>query len=137
MPPTEQPLCEQISYQQVAQVVKAFYKKLLVHEQLGHFFDHIDDFASHEERIVNFWWMSMGGKLDNPPKIDMIGKHFTLGIKAKDLETWLGIFSETLGENLDPEPAKRWMDKALQIAARIKQIVIDHKPMGIQIQEKQ
>ena len=137
MSSTEQPLCEQISYQQVAQVVEAFYKKLLVNEQLGHFFDHIDDFSNHEKRIIDFWWMSMGGKLDSPPKIDMIGKHFALGLKAEDLETWLGIFSETLGENLDEEPAKRWMDKAFQIAARIKQIVIDHKPMGIQIQDKQ
>ena len=135
MPITEPPLSQQISYEQVTQVVKAFYKKLMVNQQLGHFFSHINDFSEHEQRIVDFWWMSMGGQLDNPPKIDMIGKHFALGLKAEDLETWLGLLSETLGEELEDEPARRWMDKALQIGARIKQIVIEHKPMGVQIQD--
>ena len=123
------------SYEEIHRVVQAFYKKVLKHPELGLFFSHIDDFAVHEQRIVDFWWMSMGGKLDDPPKIDMIGKHFPLGIKETDLQQWLSIFSETLGEQLDGPKGLLWMDKVLLIAARLKQIVIDNQAMGIPISE--
>ncbi len=132
----DRPLCELIDYSQVANTVHLFYRKLIEHERLGKFFSNIENFEHHEKRITDFWWQSMGGKLDNPPQIDMIGKHFALGIQQQDLETWLALFSETLGETLDDAPARKWMDKALHIAARLKQIVIDHKPMGIQIRNK-
>jgi len=123
------------SYDEIRLVVHAFYNKLLTHSDLGHFFSHIDDFAEHEQRIVDFWWISMGGKLDEPPKIDMIGKHFPLGIKESDLQQWLALFSETLQEQLDGPQGLLWMDKVLLIAARLKQIVIDNQAMGVQISE--
>jgi len=123
------------SYDEIRTVVRAFYEKLMQHPELGAFFTHIDNFEEHEQRIVDFWWMSMGGKLEQPPKIDMIGKHFPLGIKAKDLEQWLALFSETLGENLEDAKAVVWMDKVMTIAARLKQIVIDNQMMGVQIGE--
>jgi len=123
------------SYDEIRQVVRAFYNKVLTHPDLGHFFSHIDDFAEHEQRIVDFWWISMGGKLDDPPKIDMIGKHFPLGIKESDLQQWLALFSETLREQLDEPKGLLWMDKVLLIAARLKQIVIDSQAMGVQISE--
>lgn len=123
------------SYDEIRSVVQSFYIKLMKHPDLGVFFDHIDDFAEHEKRIVDFWWMSMGGKLEQPPKIDMIGKHFPLGIKESHLQQWLALFSETLGENLDQAKAVFWMDKVMTIAARLKQIVIDNQAMGVQIGE--
>lgn len=128
-------LCNVINYQQIEHVVDIFYEKLINHDELGAFFKHIDDFDHHKKRISDFWWLAMGGKLDSPPKIDMIGKHFPLGIKQHHLETWLIIFSETLAEELSEETAKIWLDKALQIGARIQQIVIDHKPMGLHIND--
>jgi len=136
MPINTPALCEAVDYQQVAQVIHAFYQKLIQHPQLGPFFSHIEDFDQHEKRIVDFWWLSMGGTLEQPPKIDMIGKHFPLGIQQQDLEVWLVLFGETLGEHLEEAVAAQWMEKALQIASRIKQIVIDHHPMGVQVQDK-
>lgn len=121
------------SYDEITLVVKAFYQKATQHPQLAHFFSAIDDFADHEKRIIDFWWLSMGGKLDQPPRIDMIGKHFSLGIKDADLQIWLALFSETLGEQLDDAKARFWMDKVMTIAARMKQIIIDHQSMGVQI----
>ena len=120
-------------YEEIENVVSAFYKKVMQHPKLGHFFEHIENFAEHEKRIVDFWWISMGGSLEQPPKIDMIGKHFPLGIKQDDLETWLALFSETLGEQLTENKALFWMDKVMLIAARLKQIVIDNQAMGVQI----
>ncbi len=121
------------SYEEIGEVVHAFYQKLIVHPQLGRFFEGIDDFSEHEQRIIDFWYMSMGGKLEQPPKIDMIGKHFPLGIKEGDLQQWLALFSETLGETLSDGKARFWMDKVMTIAARMKQIIIDHQGMGVQI----
>ena len=123
-------------YTEIENVIHCFYEKLIVHPQLGHFFAHIENFAEHEKRIVDFWWISMGGKLKQPPKIDMIGKHFPLGIKQADLEIWLALFSETLEQQLNESKSIYWMDKVLIIAARLKQIVIDNQAMGVQIKEK-
>lgn len=123
------------SYEEITVVVNAFYKKVMQHPQLGHFFEHLDNFAEHEQRIVDFWWVGMGGKLEQPPKIDMIGKHFTLGIQAEDLEVWLSLFSQTLQEELTENKGKYWMDKVLTIAARLKQIVIDHKGLGVSLKQ--
>ncbi len=124
------------SYEEIHNVIHAFYEKLMQHPDLAHFFKHIEDFAEHEKRITDFWWISMGGKLEQPPKIDMIGKHFPLGIKQQDLETWLALFSETLEQQLAEEKALYWMDKVMKIAARLKQIVIDNQAMGVQIKKK-
>jgi len=124
------------TYEEIENVIHAFYAKVTGHHQLGHFFEHLDDFGEHEKRIVEFWWISMGGKLEQPPKIDMIGKHFPLGIKQQDLEVWLALFRETLGQQLAENKALIWMDKVMLIAARLKQIVIDNQMMGVQIQGK-
>jgi len=124
------------SYEEVETVIHLFYKKLMTNQQLGHFFEHLENFDEHEKRIVDFWWISMGGKLENPPKIDMIGKHFPLGIKQDDLEVWIALFSETLEQQLAENKALFWMDKVMTIAARLKQIVIDNQSMGVQIQDK-
>lgn len=121
------------SYDEITLVINAFYQKATQHPQIGHFFSHIEDFAEHEKRIIDFWFISMGGKLEQPPKIDMIGKHFALGIQDVDLQTWLSLFSETLGEQLSDAKARFWMDKVMTIAARMKQIIIDHQAMGVQI----
>jgi len=124
------------SYSEIENVIHAFYEKVIQHPTLGVFFAHIEHFSEHEKRIVDFWWISMGGKLEQPPKIDMIGKHFPLGIKQADLETWLALFSETLEQQLTENKAIFWMDKAMVIGARLKQIVIDNQAMGVQIKEK-
>ena len=126
-------LAERIGHDRINQVVHAFYQELLTDPRLGPFFETVDDFTTHEQRISDFWWQAMGGELETPtePKINMIGKHFPLGIGQEDLERWLVIFGKILGENLDEELASLWMDKALQIGARLKQIIIDHQPPGI------
>lgn len=121
------------SREEIERVVHRFYQKLIQGSQLAHFFSHIEDFSEHEQRISDFWYMSMGGRLQSPPKIDMIGKHFPLGIKSEDLQHWLALFSETLGEELPQAQALMWMDKAMTIAARMQQIVIDNQALGVPI----
>ena len=129
-------LAEQIGYDKVQHIVHSFYQQAREHAELGVFFSHIDDFKAHEQRLSDFWWQALGGQLEQGGQFDMIGKHFTLGIKDSDLEAWLVLFGRVLGENLDMGPANAWMSKALNIAARLKQIVIDHQPLGPGIKHK-
>ncbi len=124
------------SYEDIQRVVETFYAKAMTHPQIGHFFAHIENVAEHEKRIVDFWWISMGGKLQQPPAIDMIGKHLPLGVSAADLDIWLSLFSETLQQQLPENLSSQWLDKVLVIADRLKQIVIDGRPMGVQIDDK-
>ncbi len=124
------------SYAEIKNVIHVFYEKLLQHPQLASFFQHIDDFAEHEKRIADFWWISMGGQLQQPPKINMLGKHLPLAIKQADLEIWLALFSETLEQQLAENKASYWLDKVMIIAARLQQVVINKQPIGVQIKEK-
>lgn len=130
-----QTLPNQLTYPQVQQLIQAFYQQLLAHPQLSPYFSHIDDFSHHEKRITDFWWLALGGRLPQPPKIDMINKHMPLGINASDLTIWLEILDTTLDRQLTNEQAQQWKEKAHQIGTRLKQIVIEKQSTGIQIGE--
>ena len=129
------PLCEKIGRERIEQQVHAFYAKLQADEQMSHFFDHIEDFSAHEQRIADFWWTAMGGRLENPPQIDMVGKHMPLGIKDADIDQWLAYFKQTLNETMEPELADQWYHMAEGIATRLRQIVVRHEMPGVQIKE--
>lgn len=132
---TLQTLPNLLTYSQVEQVIHLFYQQLLTHPQLAPYFTHIEDISAHEQRIVKFWWLALGGRLPQPPKIDMIGKHMSLGIHHDDLSVWLNILHSTLSNHVTPTQAQQWHDKAKQIAERLKAIVIDQQTGGIQITE--
>lgn len=126
-------LADQIGYEKVQHIVQVFYRRAQAHPELGHFFSPVEDIQSHQRRLSDFWWQALGGQLDQPAQFDMIGKHFPLGIQDAELEAWLVLFAHVLGENLDLSLANAWMNKTLNVAARLKQIVIDHKPLAPQI----
>lgn len=133
MPETTTPLCQLIKPSHVKRVVQVFYSRLLQHPTLGQFFQHIENFEEHEQRIADFWWITMGGQPEPRPKIDMIGKHLPLGITENDLGIWLTIFRETVAQHIDPVAAEIWINNAEQIAQRIRQLVIQQQGPGIPI----
>jgi len=135
MPESLPPLSNQLTYHQVQQVIHAFYEQLLAHPQLSPYFSPIKDFSSHEKRIADFWWLVLGGQLQQPPRIDMINKHMALGINHNDLQIWLSILSTTLNQQLSAEQARQWKNKADQIGDRLRSIVIERQASGIQITE--
>lgn len=117
------PLCEKIGRERIEQQVHAFYIKLRAHPDLGKFFDGMDDFSEHEVRIADFWWQAMGGRLDNPPHVDMVGTHMRLGVSAADVDIWLSIFKETLYETMEQDIADSWYLMAEGIGMRLQQVV--------------
>lgn len=124
------PLCERIGRERVDRQVHAFYAKLRADAQLGPFFAHIEDFSAHERRIADFWWTAMGGRLEQPPRIDMVGRHFPLGIGDADIDRWLAYFKETLYEVMEPALAEQWYRLAEGIAARLRQVIVHGRMPG-------
>lgn len=128
------PLCEKIGRERLERVIHAFYEKLRADPELGSFFVGIEDFSEHEKRICDFWWLAMGGQVDDPPQIDMVGKHFPLGITEEALDRWLALFRQTLAEHMDMDLALQWYTMANGIAERLRDIVVRHIPPGVRIE---
>jgi hemoglobin len=129
-----QPLCDKIGRQRVEQVVRDFYQALREDPELAGFFSGIDDFTEHERRICDFWWIAMGGRVEDPPRIDMVGKHFPLGITEQALDQWLALFRRTLAGHMDMDLALQWYTMANGIAERLRDIVVRHRPPGVRIE---
>ena len=127
---TLRPLCDRISRERIRVVIHDFYERLRADAQLSHVFAHIEDFSAHEARIADFWFTAMGGRLESPPQVDMVGKHFPLGIRDADMDRWLELFRETAVDHLDLDLAQQWIFMAEGIAGRLRQIVVHHKISG-------
>lgn len=134
-------LTDQLNLKDVLRVVQRFYIKAQQHPLIGHYFDAINDFSSHEKKIAEFWWLALGGRINDlpngAPSIDMINIHIALGINAGDLKIWLGLFEQTLFEELEMDLASAWQTKLHEIANHLKALAIDGKAGGIQIKESQ
>ena len=116
-----QPLCDKIGRVRIEQVVHAFYARGRAHPALQPHFARIADFDEHEARIVEFWWMAMGGRSRRPPVHDMVGRHRALGLGEEDFSNWLELFSDTLHDILPADLAGQWLTMAQGIAARLQQ----------------
>jgi hemoglobin len=132
-------LTDQLNLNDVLRVIQRFYIKAQQHPSIGHYFEGIDNFSSHEKKISEFWWLALGGKVDDlpdgAPSIDMINIHIALSINADDLKIWLGLFEQTLFEKLEMDLASAWQIKLHEIANHLKALAIDGKAGGIQITE--
>ena len=114
-----QPLCEQIGRERLVAVINAFYDRLMADAILGHHFRALGDLEAHKTRIVDFWWIGMGGESDDPPMIDMIGKHRFLRISRSEINRWLGVFTECVRAELPEELAAQWIYLAEGIGRKL------------------
>lgn len=121
------PLCELIGRERVDAVVHAFYTKLREHADLKRYFAHIPDFAEHEARIADFWWIAMGGKVENRHAVDMVRRHHPLGLDEQAFAQWLAVFDETTHEHLPADLADAWMRMAQAIGANLKRILLTRR----------
>ncbi|GEP30784.1 hypothetical protein TPL01_19220 [Sulfuriferula plumbiphila] len=114
-----EPLCGKIGRDRVDQVIHAFYATLRTDPMLHGFFDGIADFAGHESHIADFWWVALGGTLEQPRQFDMLGRHQGLALTPAAFARWLALFGETLTEYLPIELAAQWLKMAEAIAANL------------------
>lgn len=117
---TLEPLCDKIGRERVATVVTAFYRAVDEDAVLAPFFAAVPDRAAHERRVTDFWWIAMGGWLDEPPVVNMAGIHTGRGIRDQHVARWLDVFRTTLHRELPPELAEAWATMAEGIGARLR-----------------
>ncbi|WP_018936010.1 group III truncated hemoglobin [Thioalkalivibrio sp. ALJ24] len=119
-----EPLCDKIGAEQIRAVIEEFYRRLSADPRIGHHFERIEDFEDHVRRISDFWYQNLGGRLEQPPTIDMVGKHAPLRLTEDDLQAWMEHFRATTDEMLDPAHAKEWQQLAEGIASRMRQDIL-------------
>ncbi|MFA9460193.1 truncated hemoglobin [Thiohalorhabdus methylotrophus] len=119
-----EPLCDKIGYHRVEAVVRDFYERLRADEALAPFFLPIADREAHEQKVIGYWWVAMGGRMAEPPVVDMIGAHSSLGITRSLLDRWLLLFQKTLEAHLEPELADQWRQMAEAVGDRMRAHVI-------------
>jgi hemoglobin len=119
-----EPLCDKIGYDRVAAVVHDFYRRLRADEELGPVFTAIGDREGHEAKIIAYWWLAMGGRMSEPPVVDMIGAHARVGVTEAQLQRWLTLFEATLGDHLEAELASQWAQMANAVADKLRANVV-------------
>ena len=118
-------LCDEIGRERLETVVRQFHERVLEDPVLGHHFRAIDDMETHIHRFAEFWWIGMGGISDDPPDIDMIGKHHHLRPTRSEMNRWLGLFSETLHDLLPADLATQWIAMAESISRRLRGVITE------------
>ncbi len=107
------------TFQEMNNVVKAFYAKVAVDDHLHGPFSMVDDWPHHIERLTHFWWIRFGGRPYMDVQYDPIGKHLESGFNEGLLEIWLDLFKEVLNETLSVPQALLWSEFAGRIGVAL------------------
>ncbi|PSL20979.1 group III truncated hemoglobin [Shimia abyssi] len=124
-----------ISRDDIARVVAAFYEQVRVHPGLGPVFAaHVTDWPSHEAKITRFWANAIlheRGYDGNPVKIHRDAGNVRPGM----FEPWLALFDHTLRHELTPEQARAWSALAHTIGRSLRASVVEKMqgPGGVPI----
>ena len=119
-----EPLCDKIGYDRVAAVIHDFYRRLRSDPQLGPVFTAIGEREAHEHKVIGYWWLAMGGRMSEPPVVDMIGAHARVGVTEAQLQRWLVLFGETLRDHLAEELAGQWEQMAQAVGDKLRTQVV-------------
>ena len=107
----------EISPDEIQQVVRVFYARIRQHPELGPVFGaHIDpdEWPAHEAKIADFWRNAIlreNSYSGNPMRVHLQ----TPEIKVEHFEMWLGLFDQTLSEELNPTAARAFSTLAHRI----------------------
>lgn len=107
------------TFQEMNNVVKAFYAKVAVDDHLHGPFSIVDDWPHHILRLTHFWWIRFGGRPYMDVQYDPIGKHLESGFNEGLLEIWLDLFKEVLFETLSRPQALLWSEFAEKIGVAL------------------
>mgnify|MGYP006294747063 CR=1 FL=1 len=119
-----EPLCDKIGHDRVEAVIHDFYRRLRADAELGPVFTAIGEREGHEAKVIAYWWLAMGGKMADPPVVDMLGAHARAGVSEAQLRRWLALFGETLRDHLAEELAAQWEQMAHAVGDKLRAQVI-------------
>ena len=118
------PLSERIGRDRIEAVVRDLYDRLADDPAIGHHFARIEDHEGHLRRVCDFWFLSLGGRLERPPQFDMVGRHRPLRLSHAEVDIWLAHFRAVTSARLEAAAAVEWQRLADGIAARLRQEVV-------------
>lgn len=101
------------TYDDCLLLIRKFYDKLLVDEQISHFFIQLN-LEEHIPKVADFWAFIL---IDKPGySNNMITAHAKLALTEKDLERWLELFHRTIKEYFSGEKADLATERSKLIA---------------------
>lgn len=122
-----------ITRDEIARVVAAFYALIRAHPGLGPVFAaHVTDWGPHEDKITDFWANSIlhERSYDGNP----LAVHRAAGnVRPGMFETWLGLFDLVLRTELRPDQAAAWSALAHKIGRSLRAGVVERQktPSGV------
>lgn len=110
----------QITEPEIQAVVANFYARVRQHPELGPIFaPHVQDWPSHEAKIVAFWRGAItgqGGYDGNPMRA-----HISAGnIAPRNFSAWLDLFEAALADELPMHTQRLWAELAHRIGHGLK-----------------
>lgn len=115
----------EITEQEIARVIAAFYAGVRAHPMLGPVFArHVEDWPKHEEKIARFWRNAILFEpvYDGSP----MQAHVAAGnVKPGMFGPWLALFDETLRAELSAHQAEAWSALAHKIGRSLRAGVSD------------
>ena len=124
-----------ITRDDIARVVAAFYEQIRQHPGLGPVFAaHVTDWPAHEEKITRFWANAILYERaydGNPAQVHKQAQNVRPGM----FEPWLALFDMTLKRELTPEQAAAWSALAHTIGRSLRASVVERMqgPGGVPI----
>jgi hemoglobin len=106
---------QQISEQEISELVDRFYAKVRQDEEIGPIFNAVvDDWPYHLALLKNFWStvLNTTGRYKGDPMM----KHLQLSLDPPHFRRWLELFEETARETMQPDHAEIVVAKAERIA---------------------
>jgi hemoglobin len=98
-------------------LIRNFYDKLLIDDQISHFFVHLN-LNEHLPRVADFWAFIL---IDKPGyQNNMMSAHASLNLKETDFNRWLFLFQETVNELFEGEKASMAIHRSQHIALTMK-----------------
>jgi len=124
-----------VTRDEIARVVAAFYEMVRQHPGLGPVFAvHVDDWPKHEAKIVDFWANAILYERSydgNPLRVHRDAGNVRPGM----FDAWLGLFDLTLRIELREDQAAAWSALAHKIGRSLRAGVVEQikGPGGVPI----
>lgn len=111
---------EDLEPQKIAQVVRRFYDRVRVDDEIGPVFAVVEDWDEHLVRLSEFWSsvaLMTGQYKGNPLAMHLVHMN---RFKPEMFERWLTLWEATTGELLSAQDASVLQAKAARIASRFR-----------------
>jgi len=121
-------ITDQISEQEISELVDTFYDKVRMDPEIGPIFNEkIQDWPAHLELLKNFWSTVL--LTSTRYKGNPMMTHLQLPLEPAHFRRWLELFRESAREKLKPEHAQMIITKSERIAQNFQAAIASRGPL--------